>query len=151
MATPARPLYDGLRAHAPALLAGADNPHDELLALVWGPRFDREHALDLMARQGLRLVGMGREMRRRDLAMPAVQRMQGTVAQPVAAGDAPSPAVEEPHVGLGPAVLLEERSAVQLEQAGGPQQRRRERQGGHDEGAVSGEPALHPTNRRETW
>lgn len=53
MATPARPLYDGLRAHAPALLAGADSPHDELLALVLGPRFDREHALDLMARQGL--------------------------------------------------------------------------------------------------
>ena len=39
------------RAHAPALLAGTDDPHAELLALVWGPRFDREHALGLMARQ----------------------------------------------------------------------------------------------------
>ena len=53
MATLARPLYDGLRAHAPALLDGADDPHDELLALIWGPRFDREHALGLMVRQGL--------------------------------------------------------------------------------------------------
>lgn len=35
------------RAHAPALLNGSDDPHAELLALVWGPRFDREHALGL--------------------------------------------------------------------------------------------------------
>ncbi len=47
----ARPLYERLRAHAPALLADVADPHDELLALVWGPRFDREHALGLMARQ----------------------------------------------------------------------------------------------------
>ncbi|UJW83463.1 hypothetical protein [Hydrogenophaga sp. SL48] len=38
------------RAYAPALLAGADDPHAELLAMVWGPRFDRQHALDLWAR-----------------------------------------------------------------------------------------------------
>lgn len=37
------------RAHAPALLNGSDDPHAELLALVWGPRFDREHALGLWA------------------------------------------------------------------------------------------------------
>ena len=39
-----------LRVHGPALLAEVDDPHDELLALVWGPRFDREHALGLWAR-----------------------------------------------------------------------------------------------------
>jgi hypothetical protein len=39
-----------LRDHGPALLAGVEDPHDELLALVWGPRFDREHALGLWAR-----------------------------------------------------------------------------------------------------
>ena len=33
-----------------ALLDGTDDPHAELLALVWGPRFDREHAMDLWAR-----------------------------------------------------------------------------------------------------
>jgi hypothetical protein len=38
------------RVHAPALLAGAEDPHAELLAMVWGPRFDRQHALDLWAR-----------------------------------------------------------------------------------------------------
>ena len=39
-----------LRDHGPALLAEVEDPHDELLALVWGPRFDREHALGLWAR-----------------------------------------------------------------------------------------------------
>jgi hypothetical protein len=38
------------RAHSAALLADADDPHAELLTLVWGPRFDREHALSLWAR-----------------------------------------------------------------------------------------------------
>ena len=37
------------KAHAPALLAGLDDPHAELLAMVWGPRFDREHAMALWA------------------------------------------------------------------------------------------------------
>jgi hypothetical protein len=45
------------RAHAPALLAGTDDPHAELLALVWGPRFDREHALGLWARLSRREPG----------------------------------------------------------------------------------------------
>ena len=39
------------RAHGPALLAGMPEPHDELMSLVWGPRFDREHALGLLVRQ----------------------------------------------------------------------------------------------------
>ncbi len=39
-----------LRDHGPALLAEVEDPHDELLALVWGPRFDRQHALGLWAR-----------------------------------------------------------------------------------------------------
>ncbi len=39
-----------LREHGPALLAGTDNPHDEVLALMWGPRFDREHAMWLWSR-----------------------------------------------------------------------------------------------------
>ena len=45
-----QPIAQRLRDHGPALLAGVDDPHDELLALVWGPRFDREHALGLWAR-----------------------------------------------------------------------------------------------------
>lgn len=45
-----QPITQRLRDHGPALLAGVDDPHDELLALVWGPRFDREHALGLWAR-----------------------------------------------------------------------------------------------------
>ncbi|MCK6416338.1 MAG: hypothetical protein L6Q63_12455 [Giesbergeria sp.] len=48
---PLHRLARDLRAHGPVLLAGMPQPHDELLALVWGPRFDREHALGLLARQ----------------------------------------------------------------------------------------------------
>ncbi len=48
---PLHRLACDLRAHGPVLLAGMPQPHDELLALVWGPRFDREHALGLLARQ----------------------------------------------------------------------------------------------------
>ncbi len=48
---PLHRLVHDLRAHGPVLLAGIPQPHDELLALVWGPRFDREHALGLVARQ----------------------------------------------------------------------------------------------------
>jgi hypothetical protein len=48
---PIHQLAQGVRAHGPALLAGIDDPHDELMSLVWGPRFDREHALGLLARQ----------------------------------------------------------------------------------------------------
>lgn len=33
-----------------ALGAVSDEPATDLLALVWGPRFDREHALTLLAR-----------------------------------------------------------------------------------------------------
>lgn len=54
MTTTHEPLHSlarDLRAHGPVLLAGMPQPHDELLALVWGPRFDREHALGLVARE----------------------------------------------------------------------------------------------------
>ena len=44
-------LTQGLREVGPALFHGVPQPHEELLALVWGPRFDREHALGLVARQ----------------------------------------------------------------------------------------------------
>ena len=48
---PLHRLARDLRVHGPVLLAGMPAPHDELLTLVWGPRFDREHALGLVARQ----------------------------------------------------------------------------------------------------
>jgi hypothetical protein len=46
---PIHHLTQAGRTHAPALLGDADDPHAELLSLVWGPRFDREHALGLWA------------------------------------------------------------------------------------------------------
>ena len=48
---PLHRLARDLRTYGPVLLAGMPAPHDELLTLVWGPRFDREHALGLVARQ----------------------------------------------------------------------------------------------------
>ncbi|MBI2750137.1 MAG: hypothetical protein HYX43_12580 [Burkholderiales bacterium] len=42
------PLFSTLRSHGRLLLAGADDPNAELMALVWGPRFDREHARGLV-------------------------------------------------------------------------------------------------------
>lgn len=47
---PIQHLAQQSRVHAPALLAGVKDPHAELLTMVWGPRFDRQHALDLWAR-----------------------------------------------------------------------------------------------------
>ncbi|MCJ0763875.1 hypothetical protein [Variovorax terrae] len=44
-------LFAGMRDHGRALLAGADDPHAELLALVWGPSFDRLHAQQLLAQR----------------------------------------------------------------------------------------------------
>ena len=46
-------LTQGLRRHGPVLLAGVEQPHDELLTLVWGPHFDRAHALGQHLTQGL--------------------------------------------------------------------------------------------------
>lgn len=37
-----------VRICGPSLLAELADPHAELLALVWGPRFDREHAHGLL-------------------------------------------------------------------------------------------------------
>ena len=37
-----------VRIYGPSLLAELPDPHAELLALVWGPRFDREHAHGLL-------------------------------------------------------------------------------------------------------
>jgi hypothetical protein len=48
---PIHHLAQGVRRYGPALLAGMPNPHDELMSLVWGPRFDREHALGLVAQR----------------------------------------------------------------------------------------------------
>ncbi|MFY3384127.1 hypothetical protein [Paracidovorax sp. MALMAid1276] len=54
MSSALEPLYQlaqGVRTHGPALLAGMPDPHDELMSLVWGPRFDRDHAMGLLARR----------------------------------------------------------------------------------------------------
>ena len=39
-----------LPARVGTLARSSDDPVSEMLAMVWGPRFDREHALALLAR-----------------------------------------------------------------------------------------------------
>ena len=43
-----RPLFASVRTPFGVLLATADEPAAELLAMVWGPRFDRDHARQLL-------------------------------------------------------------------------------------------------------
>lgn len=40
-----------LRAYGPVVFEGYDEPHAELMALVWGPRFDRAHVHQLLERR----------------------------------------------------------------------------------------------------
>jgi len=40
-----------VRVYGQSLLGEAQDPHAELLALVWGPRFDRQHAHALLDHQ----------------------------------------------------------------------------------------------------
>ncbi len=40
-----------LRAYGAVVLEGYEEPHAEVLALVWGSRFDREHAQRLLDRR----------------------------------------------------------------------------------------------------
>ncbi len=45
----ARGLICSAKAHSAQLLADVDSPHEELMSLVWGFVFDRDHALRLLA------------------------------------------------------------------------------------------------------
>jgi hypothetical protein len=61
-----------------AVAAAVDDPASELQALVWGPRFDREHALALLARlpqvEGPWLQALNAFGERYDALPPAGQR-----------------------------------------------------------------------------
>ena len=46
--SPTAPLFSALRTVGKALVGKAVDPAAELYALVWGPRFDRDHANTLV-------------------------------------------------------------------------------------------------------
>ncbi len=78
-------LAQQVRSYGPALLGTASDPHAELMAMVWGPRFDREHAMDLWAGLSLRQAGTALPVLRAllsaadrfdALAMPSQQRLR---------------------------------------------------------------------------
>lgn len=50
-ATTLNALVAPLRAYGAVLFEGYEEPHAEVMALVWGPRFDREHAHTLLERR----------------------------------------------------------------------------------------------------
>lgn len=54
------PLFSSMRTHGRLLLARADDPTAELMAMVWGPRFDREHAQNLVQSLALRHTDLDR-------------------------------------------------------------------------------------------
>jgi hypothetical protein len=63
---PLHHLAQQVRAYGPALLAKSSDPHAELMAMVWGPRFDREHAMGLWE---------GLSQRRAPAALPVLQAL----------------------------------------------------------------------------
>jgi hypothetical protein len=43
-------IVQQVRSVAPTLLSTTHDPHADLLTLIWGPQFDRQHAMHLWAR-----------------------------------------------------------------------------------------------------
>ena len=44
-----RAIVQQVRSVAPTLLSDTRDPHADLLTLIWGPQFDRQHAMHLWA------------------------------------------------------------------------------------------------------
>jgi hypothetical protein len=93
---PVHHLAQQVRAYGPTLLAAASDPHAELLTMVWGPRFDREHAMGLWARlpqqqAAATLQALLSTADRFDtLATPTQQRLRQLILRHRAAGHAAS-------------------------------------------------------------
>lgn len=68
------PALVSLKQQAPRLVAHSTEPHAELLALVWGPRFDRDHALSLAGAAGLAMPALEHAAREFDALPGAAQR-----------------------------------------------------------------------------
>ena len=73
------PALGVLKTMAPRLVAHAPEPHAELLALVWGPRFDRDHAQALAASAGLALQPLELAAREFDALPGAAQQRWRTL------------------------------------------------------------------------
>lgn len=68
------PALRTLKQQLPLLVAHAEDPHAEALALVWGPRFDREHARTLARRAALTTPQWEQAARAFDALPGAVQQ-----------------------------------------------------------------------------
>lgn len=71
----ASPALRRLRQQLPGLVAHSDEPHAEALALVWGPRFDQEHARALAGGASLPLHTLEQAARAFD-ALPGAQQQR---------------------------------------------------------------------------
>lgn len=75
----ATPALRTLKQQLPRLVAHADEPHAEALALVWGPRFDREHARALARAAAVPLDGLEQAAREFDALSGTVQQRWRTL------------------------------------------------------------------------
>jgi hypothetical protein len=96
---PVHQLAQQVRSYGPALLATASDPHAELMAMVWGPRFDREHAMGLWAGLSQRQAGTALPVlqallsaadRFDTLAVPTQHRLRTLIQRHHAMGKTPS-------------------------------------------------------------
>ena len=76
------PALVRLRQQASALVAHSPEPHAELLALVWGPRFDQDHARALAGNTSLPVQTLEQAAREFD-ALPgaAQQRLRALIVR----------------------------------------------------------------------
>ncbi|MDT8992955.1 hypothetical protein RQP54_18930 [Curvibacter sp. APW13] len=68
------PALRDLRQQLPRLVAHTDEPHAEALALVWGSRFDQDHARSLAGSAGLSLPPLEQAAREFDVLPGAAQQ-----------------------------------------------------------------------------
>jgi hypothetical protein len=74
------PALRMLKQLLPQLVAHAAEPHAELLALVWGPRFDCDHARTLATQAGVAALPLERAAREFDaLPRAAQQRLRARI------------------------------------------------------------------------
>lgn len=73
------PALRALKQQLPRLVAHADEPHAEALALVWGPRFDSAHARSLARQAGVAALPLAHAAREFDALPPAAQQWLRTV------------------------------------------------------------------------
>ena len=99
------------------------------------------------AAQSLEFAGVQFEIPPGDLRVPGVVGMQRPVGQPVALGDHAGPGLEEAHVALGPAVLVQAGPRAHLHEVDQSNGQRDEDDRQQQGSAMADQPAPEPADR----